>query len=128
MLVLRERANRDRPRRLPAKKSWSQPTLGGERRWTPRAAVSIPAALRERGRVRCDVEVLNLSTAGCAIHSSRPVRVGDHSWIMLPTLESWDARIAWSKSGLCGLDFTEPLHPAVAEMIIRRGADVRQRT
>lgn len=120
MLEMRERANRDRLKASAGSRSWLQPTLGGDRRWSAREVVNVPAGLRQRGRIRFDVEVLNLSTFGCGVKSSRPARVGDHSWIMLPTLESWDARLAWSRGNICGLDFTQPLHPAVAEMIVHR--------
>lgn len=120
MRKLQERANRGRRGRPQGAAGAFDPAAGQERRWTARAAVNSPAALRERQRTRFEVEVLNLSTRGCGVRSARRLKVGGHAWIMLPTLESRYARIAWSAGGLCGLDFEERLHPAVAAMLVRR--------
>lgn len=48
--------------------------------------------------------------------------VGTYSWIVLPTLESRYARVAWCNGGAAGLDFAEPLHSAVTDMIVERAA------
>jgi hypothetical protein len=42
---------------------------------------------------------------------------------MLPTLESWYARVAWSQNGEAGLDFERPLHEAVTRMVIARASE-----
>jgi hypothetical protein len=42
---------------------------------------------------------------------------------MLPTLESWYARVAWTEAGEAGLDFERPLHEAVTRMIVKRAAE-----
>jgi hypothetical protein len=101
---------------------WLIPTLAGDRRWVRRVACRTPAAFRERQRTRLDVEVVNLSTHGCAVMSDETQTVGAHCWITLPTLESWYAAVAWCNGRLFGLDFSEPLHRAVAEMIIHRSS------
>jgi hypothetical protein len=93
-----------------------------ERRWAKRHAARAPAGFRERGRSRTAVEVVDLSTHGCRIEVSGPLVTGQRTWISLPTLQGWEARIVWAEGGVAGLDFVQPLHPAVADLIVRRSA------
>ena len=99
---------------------WLTATLGGDRRWTVRAAVRFQAAFRERQLERCDVQVVNLSRFGCAIEGTLTPSIGAFCWLKVPTLENWYAKVAWREGGRWGLDFVDPFHPAVADMIIRR--------
>jgi hypothetical protein len=41
---------------------------------------------------------------------------------MLPTLESWYARVVWARNNEAGLDFERPLHAAVTKMILDRAS------
>jgi hypothetical protein len=43
----------------------------------------------------------------------------------VPTLESWYAKVAWREGDTWGLDFVDPFHPAVADMVIRRARGLR---
>lgn len=99
---------------------WLKPTLGGDRRWVGRAACRTIAGFRECQKTRLEVEIVDLSTHGCAARSATPQRTGADCWLILPTLESWYAKVAWCDGDLFGLDFAAPLHRAVAEMIIHR--------
>jgi hypothetical protein len=104
---------------------WLKPTLGGDRRWTARAAVRFQAAFRERQFERFDVQVVNFSRHGCAIESILTPAIGVFCWITMPTLESWYAKVAWREGDNWGLDFVDPFHPAVADMLIRRARGLR---
>lgn len=101
---------------------WLQPVAPGNRRSTTRSHVGIEAQFRPRWRRRFPVEVDNLSTQGCRITGPGQLVVGTYSWIVLPTLESRYARVAWCNGAAAGLDFTDPLHRAVAEMIVEQAA------
>jgi hypothetical protein len=90
-----------------------------QQRRAERHATDISAGVRERGRSRLEIDVVDLSTHGCKIEFRGVLIVGAHAWLTLPTLESWSARIAWMEEGKAGLDFTRPLHPAVADRLIR---------
>ena len=120
MRTLRDRVISFRERDHQSPDRWLKPTLGGDRRWVGRVACRTSATFRERQRTRFDVEIVNLSTHGCAVKSAAPPVAGANGWIILPTLESWYANVAWCNDSLFGLDFSEPLHRAVAEMIIHR--------
>jgi hypothetical protein len=99
---------------------WLTPSWAGDRRSARRVACRLPASFRESQRKPVAAQVANLSPYGCAAKSADTHRVGDRCWIILPTLESWDATIAWSDGALFGLDFARPLHRAVVELVLRR--------
>ena len=98
------------------------PVASHDRRWFQRSSAEVAAAFRERGRTRLPVQLVDLSAKGCKVKLNGSVVVGSHAWVMLPTLESWYARVAWTEGGEAGLDFVQPLHRAVAEMIVARAA------
>jgi hypothetical protein len=92
-----------------------------ERRWVRRSDAVLDASLRERGRLRRLGKVANLSVQGCRIDVEEAMPVDAMAWITLPSLESRYSRIAWCQGGKVGLEFKDPLHPAVADMLISRG-------
>jgi len=92
---------------------------GGHRqRKIGRSDTRIPATLRQPTRQRFPISVINLSARGCGIETKSPPPLGAMAWLRLPGLESWFATIAWSEPGRAGLDFTQPLHPAVVEKLL----------
>jgi hypothetical protein len=99
---------------------WLQPTLAGDRRWVTRNTLHLAAEFRQRGKRRLHVTVLDFSAQGCRIATEAGLKPGNYSWITFPTLESWYSRVAWCRDGLAGLDFAQPLHPAVARMLLSR--------
>jgi hypothetical protein len=93
-----------------------------DRRWVARSEATLDAALRERGRMRRTGLVSNLSTNGCRVEMDEAMPVNGQAWITLPSLESRYSRVAWCRDGSIGVQFAEPLHPAVADMLISRSA------
>ena len=99
---------------------WRIAALAGDRRRVRRIGCHSPAAFRESQHKPVDVAIANLSTHGCAVRKVGSAAVGARCWIALPSLESWEARIAWSSDTHHGLVFSRPMHRAVAEMFIAR--------
>lgn len=99
---------------------WLTPAWSADRRLVRRIACRSPAAFRKSQRKPVGARIANLSTHGCSIEGIEPIPVGERCWIALPTLESWEATVAWSDGPLLGLDFSRPLHRAVTELVIRR--------
>ena len=99
---------------------WRIAALTGDRRQVRRIGCCSTAAFRETQRQPVDVTIKNLSTHGCAVRHAGSQVVGARCWIALPSLESWEARVAWSTDTHHGLAFSRPMHRAVAEMFIAR--------
>ena len=104
----------------PGPDPWRTPAWGGDRRLVRRLACRTAAEFRESQRRRVPVAIANLSTHGCAVKSAERQTVGTRCWVVLPTLQGWEATVAWSDGAQCGLAFSRPLHRAVAEMVVRR--------
>ncbi|HEX8525370.1 hypothetical protein [Allosphingosinicella sp.] len=85
-----------------------------------RTDADIAAGFRPRGRRRYAVKVDQVSPAGCRIAPAGRLSVGSYAWITFPSIESWYSRVAWCEGDVAGLDFPQPLHPAVTRMIVDR--------
>ncbi len=120
MRTLRDRAMKGRQPDGLAPDPWRIPSLAGDRRRIRRVSCRTSAAFRQSQRKPADARIVNLSTHGCAVKGAEPQAAGTRCWIVLPTLESWEAKVAWSDGATLGLDFSRPLHRAVAEMVIER--------
>lgn len=91
-----------------------------ERRWEKRRTALIQAHFREHGRTRSPVEVVDLSRLGCRVRLTNPIILGKHAWVTLPSLQAWNCSVAWLEGHDAGLEFSEPLHPAVADLVVER--------
>jgi len=60
------------------------------------------------------IEIVDISTHGCGFHSRWPFALGARVWLALPGLERWMGIVVWWEDGKGGLQFEQPLHPAVA--------------
>ena len=79
---------------------------------------------RRAGEHRWRVDLLDFSPEGCRVEI--PVRVlpDDTIWISLPGIEAIQGRICWVKEWVAGVQFENPMHQAVFDMVhdrMRRG-------
>lgn len=90
-----------------------------ERRRVPRAALRLNATIREPGRSRAGVKVIDISTHGCRIECTSGV--GDDSWIWLSIagLETQYCRVVWHCQEYLGLEFAKPLAEPVFDKLIQ---------
>ena len=94
----------------------------GDRRRCARSPVGMEAQFRECGRSAFAIDIRNLSREGCGARLHGPVVFGEHVWIRFPSLANLPARIAWNAAGEAGLCFEQPLHEAVAALLVARAA------
>ena len=75
---------------------------------------------RRAGEHRWRVEILDMSPEGCRVEV--PISVGpeDVIWISFPGLETIQGKICWVKEWTVGIEFENPLHPAVFDMLQQR--------
>ena len=75
---------------------------------------------RRTGERRWRVNITDISPEGCRV--DLPVRVvtDDLIWISLPGLESIQGKVRWVEEWVAGIEFLNPLHPAVFEMVEKR--------
>jgi hypothetical protein len=89
-----------------------------ERRRAPRAGLRLNATIREPGRGRVSVRVIDISTHGCRIESTSAASAD--TWVMLSIagLETQYCRIVWRAHEFAGVEFANPLAEAVLERLL----------
>lgn len=89
-----------------------------EQRKAERKATGIASALRPRGMGSIPVQVVDISERGCRVEVRPTPYEGTTVWLKMPGLEAWYGRVAWVGDGCVGLEFSNPLHPAVVDRFI----------
>ena len=87
-----------------------------------RTHVEMGAGLRQRGANGVTALILDLSTHGFRASTHLDLQPGTDVWLKLPGLEPLHSKVAWSSAHFIGCAFQRPLHPAVLQMVVERGA------
>jgi hypothetical protein len=89
-----------------------------ERRRVHRTALRLSATIREPGRSRVGVRVIDISTHGCRIETTSGAT--PDTWLLLSIagLETQYCRIAWCREEFAGLEFASPLAEPVLERLL----------
>jgi len=86
--------------------------------------LNLPARVRE-GTRRWSIDVNAITTRTVTFDSFAALGMGSLLWIVLPGLEGWPARIV-AVDGYCfTCEFTQPLHPAVLERVLKLAKEDR---
>ena len=90
-----------------------------ERRRAPRAGLRLSATIREPGRSRVGVRVIDISTHGCRIEAQSAASAD--TWVMLSIagLDTQYCRIVWRAHEFAGLEFATPLAETVLERLLQ---------
>ena len=91
-----------------------------ERRRARRVALRLSAMVRERGRGRIPIRVIDISTTGCRIELSCGLLVGTWVWLSISGLETLYTRIVWCHEGFAGLEFTTPISEMVLDALMKQ--------
>lgn len=99
-------------------------TPKNERRHCSRRRVEANAEFRRKRQIRYSIPIFDLSAQGCRIGSPERLLRGETVWLQLPSLQSQPATVRWAGLGVSGVEFDQPMHAAVYEMIAGRLAPV----
>lgn len=91
-------------------------------RKTERVSLEIGAGLRQRGGTGVSIQIMDLSTDGFRAQTHLQLERGADVWLRLPGLEPYQAKVMWSKGSFIGCAFERPLHPAVLDMVVKKGS------
>ncbi len=85
-------------------------------RW-PRRIKRVPVGgtvrVKRPGRTRYELDILDLSTAGCKVEFADRPAVGEFVVVKLEGMEPLEAKVCWINGRYMGLRFSKTLHPAV---------------
>ena len=90
-----------------------------ERRRAPRAGLRLSATIREPGRSRVGVKVIDISTHGCRIEAQSGASAD--TWVLLSIagLETQYCRVVWRAHEFAGLEFATPLAEPVFDRLLQ---------
>lgn len=86
-------------------------------RIAPRLTVAGEIHMRKSGNHKMAVELMDVSPTGCRMELNERVKTGEIIWVTLPGLQSIEARVAWSRDWIAGVEFVNPIHPAVFNQV-----------
>ena len=89
-----------------------------DRRRVERSALRLEASIREPGRGRVSVRLIDISTHGCRIEATSGPN--PDSWVLLSIsgLETQYCRVVWNCQEFAGLEFETPLAEPVLERLL----------
>ena len=90
-----------------------------DRRRANRAALRLSATVREQGRSRASVRVIDISTHGCRIEATSGASADTWLWLSIAGIETQYCRVVWRASEFAGLEFATPLAEAVLERLLQ---------
>jgi len=90
-----------------------------ERRRAPRTGLRLSATIREPGRSRVGVKVIDISTHGCRVEAQSAST--PDTWVMLSItgLETQYCRIVWRAHEFAGIEFATPLAEPVLDRLLQ---------
>lgn len=96
-----------------------RPDGPADRRRAPRAALRLNASIREPGRSRIGVRIIDLSTHGCQIEATSGATAD--CWVLLSIagIETQYSRIVWRINEFAGLEFATPIAEPVLERLLQ---------
>ena len=90
-----------------------------DRRRAPRAGLRLSATMREPGRGRAGVRVIDISTHGCRIEATTGASAETWLWLSIAGLETQYCRVVWHCHEFAGLEFATPLAEAVLDRLLQ---------
>ena len=99
--------------------SATRPDGQPERRRAPRAALRLSATIREPGRSRTGVRVIDISTHGCRIEATSGP--SPDCWVLLSIagLDTQYCCVVWQFHEFAGLEFATPITELVLERLLQ---------
>ena len=99
-----------------------------DRRRAERAGLRLSATIREPGRSRVGVRVIDISTHGCRIEAQSGASAD--SWVLLSIagLETQYCRIVWRAHEFAGLEFATPLAEPVFERLLQDQSQLSEKS
>lgn len=98
----------------------SQPETAADPRRSPRVPLTAEVSLRRSGQLNYCVKALDASPHGCKVEFVERPALDERVWVRFQGLQPIAAEVCWVDGFHGGLNFIEPIHPAVFHNLIRR--------
>lgn len=85
-----------------------------------RIEVTATVGLRRSTRPNYPARVFDLTRFGCKCEFVERPEIGERLWVKFATLGLMQAKVCWIADSNVGLEFDNPLHPAVFDLLVKR--------
>ncbi|MFK4003607.1 PilZ domain-containing protein [Qipengyuania sp. NPDC077563] len=100
-----------------------------ELRREPRYSISTSGRYRRGTGIRFDISIKDLSEYGCQFYDVvGRLEAGDEITLRIGTIGPLHAKVRWIERRCAGVEFDQPLYPAVLDHIIAQGGKDEFRT
>ena len=83
-----------------------------------RTALDAEVALRRTGHHHYKVSVYDASPHGCRIEFVERPSLKERVWVRFEGLEAIEAQVCWVDGFVAGVEFVNPIHPAVFDRLV----------
>src|SRR5690348_2202314 len=91
-------------------------------RRSERTAIDATVSLRRSGKLNYRVRVFDASLHGCRVEFVDRPSIDEQLWVKFDGLHAVEAEVCWMEGFMAGVNFRQPIHPAVFERLL---ADLR---
>jgi len=91
-----------------------------------RLALRLKATMRDSRSSRVQARVIDMSTHGCRIECTHPVKDDSWIWLSIAGIETQYCRVAWHCEEFVGLEFEKPLAESVLEKLLKDHAQLTE--
>lgn len=98
----------------------SAPSPSATARKSQRVHVAAEVMLRRAGHRGYRVRIFDVSPHGCKAEFVERPELEEHVWVKFDGLDSIEAAVCWVRGFDVGLEFENPIHPAVFSMVVAR--------
>jgi hypothetical protein len=88
-----------------------------ERR-SDRVSLNAVVSLRRAGQLNYRVRVFDASLHGCRVEFVERPKLDEQLWVKFEGLHAVEAEVCWVDGFAAGLNFVQPIHPAVFDALI----------
>ena len=89
-------------------------------RKSQRVHISAEIMLRRAGQRNYRVSISDVSPHGCKAEFVERPEFDEHVWVKFEGLEALEAIVCWVRGFEVGLEFENPIHPAVFGMLVSK--------
>jgi hypothetical protein len=94
------------------------PLLDCPGRRSERVVLDAGVSLRRPGQLAYRVKIFDASLHGCRLEFVERPRLEEQLWVRFDGLQPLEAEVCWIEGFTAGVNFVQPIHPAVFERLV----------
>jgi hypothetical protein len=94
------------------------PLFDSARRRSDRVSLVATVTLRRSGQLSYRVTVFDASLHGCRVEFVERPRLDEQLWVRFEGLQPLEAEVCWIDGFTAGVNFVQPIHPAVFDRLV----------